>query len=170
MTGLRGGVRVPKDDIRIEANGALDELNAVIGIVRSMLDAGHRWQPLLKSVQEELMVIMSHIATPEGKENPRTMHAVELTSRMEEEIDRVLQKRQLPDRDIDSSHNETQPAQSGFVLPGGSPLTAHLHFARTVCRRAERRLWSLHRVYPQDEAMMRFINRLSDLFFTMATD
>ena len=70
-TGIHGGARVPKDDIRIEANGCLDELNAVIGIVRSMLAAEDGWQELLHAVQRELMVVMSHVATPRsGNPNP----------------------------------------------------------------------------------------------------
>ena len=151
MTSLRGGVRVPKDDIRIETNGALDELNATIGIVRTMLQADHQWQALLEDIQSELMIVMSHVATPEGRENPKTLHAPELTMRIEEAIDSM------------------RPQTSGFVLPGGTPLAAHLHLARTVARRAERRLWSLHKVYPQDMGVMRFVNRLSDLLFVMAT-
>ena len=102
-TGIHGGARVPKDDIRIEANGCLDELNAVIGIVRSM-DA----------------------MTAGLKEN------------------------------------------GYFLLPGGTPVSAQLHFARTVARRAERRLWTLHRQAPLNEDILRFVNRLSDLFFVMA--
>ena len=72
-TGIHGGMRVPKDDIRIEANGCLDELNAVIGIVRSMLAAKDAWQELLHAVQRELMVVMSHVATPSGVVNPNAV-------------------------------------------------------------------------------------------------
>ena len=96
MTGIHGGERVPKDDIRIEANGCLDELNAVIGIVRSMLSAEDEWQQLLHAIQRELMVVMSHVATPSDKVNPN------------------------------------------------------------------------HRQSPLDEAILCFVNRLSDLFFVMA--
>ena len=83
MTGIHGGERVPKDDIRIEANGCLDELNAVIGIVRSMLSAEDEWQQLLHAIQRELMVVMSHVATPSDKVNPNELHAAELTLRCE---------------------------------------------------------------------------------------
>ena len=115
-TGIHGGARVPKDDIRIEANGCLDELNAVIGIVRSMLAAEDGWQELLHAVQRELLM-------------------------------------------TDNGY---------FLLPGGTPISAQLQFARTVARRAERRLWTLHRQDPVNEDILRFINRLSDLFFVMA--
>ena len=86
-TGIHGGARVPKDDIRIEANGCLDELNAVIGIVRSMLPAEDNWQELLHTIQRELMVVMSHVATPDGVLNPNLLSAAELTVRCEQEMD-----------------------------------------------------------------------------------
>lgn len=64
MTGIHGGERIPKDDIRIEANGCIDELNAVIGIIRSLLPQEHEWQSLLFTIQKNIMVVMSHVATP----------------------------------------------------------------------------------------------------------
>lgn len=152
-TGIHGGMRVPKDDIRIEANGCLDELNAVIGIVRSMLAAKDAWQELLHAVQRELMVVMSHVATPSGVVNPNPLSAAELTLRCEQEMDAMTVL--LTDNGY-------------FLLPGGTPISAQLQFARTVARRAERRLWTLHRQDPVNEDILRFINRLSDLFFVMA--
>lgn len=153
MTGIHGGERVPKDDIRIEANGCLDELNAVIGIVRSLLPADDGWQPLLHEVQKELMVVMSHVATPPGKVNPNELHAAGLTLRCEQEMDRLT---------------EQLAGHGYFLLPGGTPVSAQLHFARTVARRAERRLWTLHRQSPLAEDILVLVNRLSDLFFVMA--
>ena len=91
-TGIHGGARVPKDDIRIEANGCLDELNAVIGIVRSMLAAKDAWQELLHAVQRELMVVMSHVATPSGVVNPNPLSAAELTLRCEQEMDAMMRE------------------------------------------------------------------------------
>lgn len=153
MTRIRGGVEVPKDDIRIETNGTLDELNAVLGIVRSLLPKRHAWQPLLDDVQQELLVVMSHLATPEGKDNPKPLHAAELTLRLEQEIDRLLAACGAP---------------AGFVVPNGTQVVAQLHFARTVARRAERRLWTLHRLQPVDATILCFMNRLSDGLFAMA--
>ena len=153
MTGIHGGQRVPKDDIRIEANGCLDELNAVIGIVRSMLAPEDAWQELLHAVQWELMVVMSHVATPADTVNPNPLSAAGLTLRCEQAMDALTAELQ--------DHGY-------FLLPGGTPVSAQLHFARTVARRAERRLWTLHRQDPVDEDILRFINRLSDLFFVMA--
>lgn len=153
MTRIRGGIQVPKDDIRIETNGTLDELNAVIGIVRTLLTETHPWQTLLNDIQQELLIIMSHIATPKGKVNPKPLRAAELTCRFEQEIDAMLDKFGAP---------------TGFIVPNGTQLVAQLHFARTVARRAERRLWTLHRQQEMADEIMCFMNRLSDLLFVMA--
>lgn len=153
MTGIHGGERVSKDDIRIEANGCLDELNAVLGMIRTMLPVGDAWQKLLHDIQRELMVVMSHVATPSGRINPNPLSAAELVSRCEYEMDAMMS--QLHDHGY-------------FLLPGGTSVSAWLHFARTVARRAERRLWTLNRQDRVDEDIMCLINRLSDLFFVMA--
>lgn len=162
-TGIHGGARVPKDDIRIEANGCIDELNSVIGIVRSLLPKEDAWQELLHAIQRELMTVMSHVATPSVQEsassepstkvNPNELHAAELTQRCEQEMDAMTEALQ------DNGY---------FLLPGGTPLSAQLHFARTVARRAERRLWTLNREDAVSPDILCFINRLSDLFFIMA--
>ena len=163
MTGIHGGERVPKDDIRIEANGCIDELNTVIGIVRSLLPVKDAWQELLHDIQRELMVVMSHVATPSGLRdadperpgsgNPNELHAVEMTVQCEQAMDAMML--QLEDNGY-------------FLLPGGTQVAAQLQFARAVARRAERRLWTLNREDPVPEDILRFINRLSDLFFVMA--
>ena len=100
MTGIHGGERVPKDDIRIEANGCIDELNTVIGIVRSLLPVKDAWQELLHDIQRELMVVMSHVATPSGLRdadperpgsgNPNELHAVEMTVQCEQAMDAMM--------------------------------------------------------------------------------
>ena len=153
-TGIHGGQRVPKDDIRIEANGALDELNAQIGIVRSLIKPDDEWQQGLYKIQNELMAMMSLVATPSagrGK-NPNSL-TDGMDSFCEEWIDRMTAR--LKDNGY-------------FLLPGGTPLAAQLQYARTVARRAERRLWTLHREDSLPQEILRFINRLSDLFFVMA--
>lgn len=155
MTRIRGGVELPKDDMVIETNGTLDELNAVIGVVRSFLPDEHRWQSLLNDIQDELLIVMSHIATPEGKVNPKELHLVELTSRFEAEIDGVIMSVGAP---------------KGFIVPAGRQAVAHLHLARTVVRRAERRLCTLRRQKSVNDDIASFINRMSDLFFAMACD
>lgn len=152
MTSLRDGVRVAKDDPRIETNGQIDQLNAHLGIVRSMLDETQDFASLqlILAVQRELMVVMSHIATPEGCINPRELHAQEITAQLEQAID-------------------TANYQGGFVVPGGgSTSAAHIHLARTQARTVERRLWSLHRLHPVDESILVMMNRLSDYLFVLA--
>lgn len=154
MTGIHGGERVPKDDIRIEANGTLDELNAVLGIVRTLLPAEDSLQEDLHGIQRDLMTVMSLVATPSAKRdsNPNSLPQ-DLVSGCEAMIDRLT---------------EQAGTSEAFLLPGGTPAAAHLQLARTVCRRAERHLWTLHRQDPLPEDILQYVNRLSDLFFTMA--
>jgi len=152
MTSLREGVRVPKDDLRIETNGQIDQLNAHLGIVRSMLGDDEPDKGLIHAVQRELMTVMSHIATPDGSVNPRELHTAELVQQLEQAIDRANY-------------------QGGFVVPGGgSPLAAFIHLARTQVRTVERRLWSLHREHPVDGGIMAMMNRLSDYLFVLANE
>ena len=154
MTSLRDGVRVPKDDLRIETNGQIDQLNAQLGVVRSMLDETQDVAALqlILTVQRELMTVMSHIPTPDGSVNPRELHAQEITAQLE--------------RAIDSSDY-----QGGFVVPGGgSQLSAFIHLARTQARTVERRLWSLHREYPVDRDVLVMMNRLSDYLVVLANE
>jgi cob(I)alamin adenosyltransferase len=146
--------RTEKDDIRIEANGTIDELNAVIGIIRSLLPQTHDWQRLLHTLQRELMVVMSHVATPSAirDKNPNSL-SPHLATFCEQEMDAMT----------------AELKENGyFLLPGGTPVSAQLQFARTVARRAERRLWTLNRQDAVPEEILSFINRLSDLFFVMA--
>ena len=151
-TSLRDGVRVPKDDPRIETNGQIDQLNAMLGVVRSMLDHDESASIMIHDVQRELMTIMSHIATPDGSDNPRELHAADLTHQLEEAIDH-------------SSY------QGGFVVPGGgSTLAAFVHLARTQVRTVERRLWSLHPVHPVNNDILVMMNRLSDYLFVFANE
>lgn len=138
-TSLRDGVRVNKDDIRIEANGEIDMLNSLIGLMAE-------GDQLLTDIQRELMTVMSHVATPDGKQNPRQLHCNELTTRMEQAID-------------------ASKTPAGFVLPRGIA-----HVARAQCRTAERRLWTVHRQHPLDESILRMINRLSDYLFVCALE
>lgn len=153
-TGIHGGERVDKDDIRIEANGTLDEVNAEIGIIRALLPAEHEWQSLLGKIQMEMMAVMSHVATPSAirDKNPNKI-SDDLVLVCEEQIDALSAKME------DNGY---------FILPGGSLVSAHLQLARTIVRRAERRLWTLNRKDPVSPGIMQFVNRLSDLFFTMA--
>lgn len=154
MTGIHGGERVPKDDIRIEANGCLDELNTLLGIIRSMLPETDEWQEKLYFIQHSMMIVMSHVATPSAirDSNPNELPQG-LEKFCEDWMDGMMS--QLEDNGY-------------FILPGGTPLAAQLQNARAVVRRAERRLWTLNRTDEVPGEILRFINRLSDLLFVMA--
>jgi ATP:cob(I)alamin adenosyltransferase len=155
-TGIHGGTRVPKDDIRIEANGDLDELNCQLGVIRSMQsrEASETYDDILHTIQKNLMTVMSQVATPSAdrEKNPNPLPE-NLVADCETTMDRL-----------------TEEAGPGlhFLLPGGTPLAAQLQLARAICRRAERRLWTLHRQDPVPEDILQYINRLSDLLFVMA--
>ena len=163
-TGIHGGTRVPMENIRIEDIGDLDELNCQIGMVRSMLIGPQGEKTELQSlanrdlilhvIQKNLMTVMSLVATPaaERDKNPN-----ELPENLV--VDCEAQ--------IDALSAEIGPALH-FLLPGGTPLAAQLQLARAVCRRAERRLWTLHRQDPLPEEILQYINRISDLLFVMA--
>ena len=176
-TGIHGGKRVPKDDIRIDANGTLDELNCQLGIVRSLLSersdgrylaSEHfsasetntggtqraSFDNILHNIQTNLMIVMSQVATPaaERDKNPN-----ELPQNLVTDCEATM----------DALTAETGPSRH-FILPGGTPLAAQLQLARAICRRAERRLWTLNREDPVPEEILRYINRLSDLLFVMA--
>jgi ATP:cob(I)alamin adenosyltransferase len=153
-TGIHGGERVDKDDIRIEANGCLDELNSTLGVVRAFMREDHEFQPLLFRIQTEMMVMMSQVATPSYKRanNPNKL-ADDLVSLCEQQIDEITGK---------------MTPSNYFVLPGGNLVSAHLQLARTFARRAERRLWTLNKQDQVPEEILLFMNRLSDLLFTMA--
>ena len=148
-TSLRGGVRVDKNDIRIETNGQIDHLTALIGMILAKWTGKASETTLLKDIQRELMTVMSHVATPDNTENPRKLYVKELTERMEEEI-------------------EVAHVKPCFILPGSNELNAWIHLARTTTRTAERRLWTLNRQHPVNPAILRFFNRLSDYLFILA--
>lgn len=153
-TALHGGIRVAKSDIRIEANGALDELNVEIGALRTVFVADEETDDFLCFAQRTLMTIMSRVATPceRRAQNPNILPP-DLTERCE--------------RAIDAAAAACDGADY-FVLPGGSPEIIACHRARVAARRAERRLWELHEADPVEEEVTTFINRLSDLFFMLA--
>lgn len=153
-TGIHGGQRVDKDDVRIEAVGCFDELNSMIGVVRAFLSDNHEWHQLLFRIQKELMVVMSHVATPSAirDKNPNIMDET-LIPFCEASIDELSEK---------------LGGNRYFILPGGNLVSSHLHMARTIARRAERRLWTLNREDIVSENILILTNRLSDLFFVMA--
>jgi cob(I)alamin adenosyltransferase len=154
-TGLFGGGRVPKSHPRVEAYGAVDELNAVLGWVRATIrDASIR--DGLPQLQADLFAIGAHLATdvPAGRTAPQLPP---LPDARIPEIERWIDRAEAG-----------LPALRTFILPGGSPGGAALHIARTVCRRAERRVVELAAGSDVADSIIIYLNRLSDLLFTLA--
>ena len=153
-TGLFGGPRVAKDDRRICAYGSVDELNAVLGIARST-GLGEKLDGIISSVQHHLFSIGAELATPNPEEHNLKWDGLSHVHEME--------------RAIDELETSLKPLRN-FILPGGSTQAAHLHLARTVCRRTEREIVSFTRDRNVSDAshIVVFLNRLSDLLFVMA--
>lgn len=153
-TGLFGGARVPKDDVRVEAYGTVDELIAALGVAR-----GHSASPamsrILQELQADLFTLGAELATVSGHEAKLGIALLD-----ESDVARL-------ERTIDQSE-EALPPLKNFVLPGGPPDVAALHFARTVARRAERRLMTLGRTEPVRPTLLVYLNRLADLLFVLA--
>lgn len=147
-TSLRDGVRVSKDDIRIETNGEIDALNASLGVVRAMVK-DENVRERVKRIQLLLMQIMGRVALSGGGEDDGSLNG--MTVEMEQEIDRLA-----------------CPGTFRFRVPGDDQLSAFIHMARTACRKAERRLWTMEREYPVGGDVMCFMNRLSDYLFVLA--
>ncbi|HEY6417449.1 MAG TPA: cob(I)yrinic acid a,c-diamide adenosyltransferase [Candidatus Binataceae bacterium] len=162
LTALVGGKRVPKDSLRLEAYGTVDELNSIVGIVRTWLPQDrdklgadfNSYSETLRRIQNELFDVGSELATPPGGEY-EGMHKMGEgeVKLLEEEIDRMQQ--------------ELEPLNS-FTLPGGGMLNAFLHQARTVCRRAERVCWALKREEEVSDQLIVYVNRLSDHLFVQS--
>ena len=159
-TGLFGGRRVPKNDPRVEAYGDVDELNSVLGvaIIHLRADGVDDIADGLRAVQADLFTLGANLATPAPEDGGREsghIPALPLgrTAELEEWIDQEEEK--------------LEPLKS-FVLPGGAPGAAYLHLARTVCRRAERRVVTLSQEARVGEEWLVYLNRLSDLLFTLA--
>lgn len=153
-TGLFGGPRVRKDHPRIEAYGAVDELNAVLGLVRAE-SPPEEIDLLLAEIQNRLFDVGAELATPD----PERMGTVGVgpthISRLEATIDRF--------------ESRLEPLKA-FILPGGTLAAASLHLARTVCRRAERRLISLAASETISQSLLIYLNRLGDLLFVLARE
>jgi cob(I)alamin adenosyltransferase len=143
--------RVPKTHPRIEAYGAVDELNAQIGVALTCGDLPDRYAEWLRTVQNDLFDVGADLAVPEGGERERLRVTPEQVTWLERACDEV---------------NDTLAPLKSFVLPGGTPAAAQLHVCRTVCRRAERRTIGLGREAGPE--VVRYLNRLSDLLFILA--
>jgi cob(I)alamin adenosyltransferase len=155
-TALFGGGRVPKDHPRVAAYGDVDELNSVIGIIRAT-DPVALFDPLLESIQRDLFSIGGHLATPDPERVRKALEKATLSPQRVAEFERVM----------DEADQELQPLKA-FVLPAGTPKASALHLGRTVCRRAERSVVHLAHDNDVPELFVVYLNRLSDLLFTLA--
>ena len=152
-TGLFGGNRVPKDDLRIESYGTVDELNSLIG---KLLEHSEMRDHVgfFREIQADLFTIGSHLATVDEK--------------MREKLPSLNPNSIKNFENWMDEANEKVPQLRNFLLPGGHPSVADAHVARSVCRRAERRVVALSRVESIDSEIVKYLNRLSDLLFTTA--
>ena len=155
-TGLFGGGRVAKSHPRVEAYGDVDELNAAIGFARS-IEQMPRIDEVLVPIQRDLFAIGALLATPDREKMRQHLEK----ARVDE--DRITELEHA----IDDGDRELEPLKS-FIVPGGSPKAAALHVARTVCRRAERRVVALGESEEIPSLVVIYLNRLSDLLFTLA--
>ena len=152
-TSLFGGKRVPKDAVRIEAYGTVDELNCALGVARA-------WKPakeldtILARLQNDLFILGADLATPDDRRTGNIEHI------QPDQIKYVEQS-------MDAVEPHLKPLSS-FIIPAGSLIAAHLHLARTICRRAERCVVRLSRDERIDASCVVYLNRLSDLLFILA--
>lgn len=167
-TSLFDGTRVSKDHLRVEAYGDVDELNACVGVVIAQinsnfsagfdtfaLDQTHALRLLLLEIQRRLFNVGAILADPKRRSPKQDKEAIR--DQDVEALERAM-----------DAWEAVLPPLHAFILPGGVQAAAHLHVARTVCRRAERRVMVLHHVEPVSADVIRYLNRLSDFLFVAA--
>jgi cob(I)alamin adenosyltransferase len=147
-TGLGDGMRVPKEHLRVEAYGTVDEANSAVGVVLALAGLPAPVAECLTDVQHDLFDLGGELCMP----GHRVMVPADV-ERLEDALDRF---------------NADLPPLKDFILPGGGPAAAACHVARTVVRRAERRVWALARAEQVAAAVPQYLNRLSDLLFVLA--
>ncbi len=154
QTSLIGGTRLAKNSVRLEAYGTVDELNSYLGLIRSFPIAPELTDQLIV-IQNILFSVGGNLATDTSVKEVRSGLVVtdEDIAFLERAMDRM---------------DETLPAMTHFILPGGEQASSFAHIARTVCRRAERRVLDVAAQYDVDERVIRYINRLSDYLFVLA--
>ncbi len=150
-TGLFGGKRLPKNHIRIESYGTVDELNSHIGLIRDQVE-GDGISDLLKEIQDRLFAIGSSLASDPDKNMITPDIRPDDITKLENAMDEM---------------DEELPALKNFILPGGHPLVSQCHIARCVCRRAERNVVALHHNESVEPAILEYLNRLSDYLFIL---
>ncbi|UKK51295.1 cob(I)yrinic acid a,c-diamide adenosyltransferase [Prevotella sp. E13-17] len=154
LTDLIGGIRIRKNDVRLEAYGTVDELSSHLGLLAAWMGDDDEHATVLR-IQNDLFYIGSHLATDQ---TTTRLYASAIlpdgeTQMLEQHIDEMQQ--QLPE-------------VRGFILPGGCQAAAQAHVCRTVCRRAERHVLTLAEIAPVDDHVIQFLNRLSDYLFVLA--
>lgn len=159
QTMLASGQKVPKDSLRIETYGTVDELNAFLGVLRDSLEVS-KFKDLIEriaAVQNEIFDLGGELSTPPDRLDPTKQQVVTAASvaRLEAEID---------------EYNDKLPPLANFVLPGGHPANSHAHVCRTVCRRAERLVVQLSREESVRDDARIYLNRLSDWFFVASRE
>lgn len=153
-TALIGGTRVPKDDLRIESYGTVDELNSYIGLLRDQNPSDIVEFDVLVEIQDRLFTLGAHLATfdERGKKRVPPIFLSDVEN-LEQSIDRIS--------------DNLEPIRT-FVLPGGHQSVSFCHIARCVCRRAERNTVKLSREIEVDELVLKYLNRLSDYLFALS--
>ena len=151
-TSLVNGTRVGKDDLRLEAYGTLDELSAFIAV---LMDSTDRFNDVFKRIQERLLVAECLLATDETSELRKQLPQME-----ESDVEGI-------EKFIDEMNEGLKPLNS-LIIPGGNLLASKCHVCRTVCRRAERAVVRMSRQHDVNIVIMRYLNRLSDMFFVMS--
>jgi cob(I)alamin adenosyltransferase len=147
-TGLGDGTRVPKDSVRVEAYGTVDELNSAVGVLLAVPGLPPAVSACLTEVQQQLFDLGGELCIP----GHRAISASQVTQ-LEQALD---------------AFNDPLPPLKEFILPGGGPAAAACHLARTIARRAERRVWTLARAEVVSPEVAKYLNRLSDLLFVLA--
>lgn len=157
-TGLAAGPRRLKHDLRVESYGTIDETNSAIGVARLHTIGMPDLDAMLMRIQNDLFDLGADLSTPETDEPP----AYEPLRIIDHQVERI-------ERDIDALNADLEPLKS-FILPAGSPASAHLHLARTIARRAERLMVALSRTEGErvSPAALKYVNRLSDFLFVAA--
>lgn len=147
-TGLGDGSRIEKDDIRMQTIGTVDELNCLIGVLITQLDADDAFQAMLLKIQHHLFDLGGELCIPGYQ---------------------LIEQAQVDwlEAEMDSINDEL-PALKNFILPGGNPAAAQCHLARAVCRRAERNIISMGKTTEVQTPASKYLNRLSDLLFVCA--
>lgn len=155
MTSLVGGIRIKKNDVRLEAYGTVDELSAHLGLLASMLKPDDRERQVIIRIQNNLFNVCSHLATDQSKTAlyPSAHLADGEINFLEQRVDELM---------------SILSTRQGFILPGGCPAACQAHVCRTVCRRAERRIADLAEKAAVGSEMLQYVNRLSDYLFVLA--